>query len=50
MNSNINPNLVVNLYDCFYYYQKDDLLSCYCDRCQNENAQVISKTKLFRYI
>ena len=46
-NSNINPNLVVNLYDCFYYYQKDDLLSCYCDRCQNENAQVISKTKLF---
>ena len=47
MNSNVDPNLVVNLYDCFYYYQKDDLLSCYCDRCQNENAQVISKTKLF---
>ena len=47
MNSNINPNLVINLYDCFYYYQKDELLSCYCDRCNNNNAQVISRTKIY---
>ena len=47
MNSNTNPNLVINLYDCFYYYQKDELLSCYCDQCNNENAQVISRTKIY---
>ena len=47
MNLNINPNLVVNLYDCFYYYQKDELLSCYCDGCNNENAKVISRTKIY---
>ena len=47
MNLNINPNLVINLYDCFYYYQKEELLSCYCDRCNKENAQVISRTKIY---
>ena len=47
MNSNRNPNVEVDLIDCFYYYQKDDLLSCYCDRCQNINAQVLTRTKLY---
>ena len=47
MNSNTNPNIEVNLIDCFYYYQKDDLLSCYCDRCKNINAQVLTRTKLY---
>jgi ubiquitin C-terminal hydrolase len=47
MNTNTNPNVEVNLIDCFYYYQKDDILSCYCDRCQNINAQVLTRTKLY---
>ena len=47
MNSNRNPNVEVDLIDCFYYYQKDDILSCYCDRCQNINAQVLTRTKLY---
>ena len=47
MSSNVNPNLEVNLLDCFYYYQKDEYLGCYCDRCQNNNAQVLTRTKLY---
>ena len=47
MNSGINPSSVVNLIDCFYYYQKDEILSCYCDRCFNNNAQVLTRTKLY---
>ena len=47
MNSRIDPNVAVNLIDCFYYFQKDDILDCYCERCQINNAKVISRTKLF---
>ena len=45
--SGVNPNSAVNLMDCFSYYQKDEILDCYCDRCQLNNAKVISRTKLF---
>jgi ubiquitin C-terminal hydrolase len=47
MNSRVNPNDVVDLIDCFYYHQKDELLDCYCERCQSSNAKVISRTRLF---
>ena len=47
MNSRVNPNDAVDLIDCFYYHQKDELLDCYCDRCQSSNAKVISRTRLF---
>jgi len=47
MNSGVNPNVAVDLIDCFYYHQKDELLDCYCERCQSSNAKVISRTRLF---
>ena len=47
MNQGVNPNLTIYLLDCFAYYQKDDLLSCYCERCQRNDSQVITRTKLF---
>ena len=47
INMGMNPNTEVNLIDCFYYYQKDDLMSGYCDRCGNNDAQIIYRTKLF---
>ena len=47
VSSRVDPNVSVDLYDCFCYYQKDDLLDCYCERCQINNAKVISRTKLF---
>ena len=47
MNQGVNPNLSIHLLDCFYYYQKDDLLSCYCERCQRDDSQVITRSKLF---
>ena len=47
MNMGININNEVNLIDCFNYYQKDDIIIGYCDRCCNDNAQIISRTKLF---
>ena len=47
MNSRVNPNEAVDLIDCFYYHQKDELLDCYCERCQSSNAKVISRTRLF---
>ena len=47
MNANVNPNRAVDLMDCFSYYQKDEILGCYCDGCQNNNAQVVSRTKLY---
>ena len=47
MNQGVNPNLIIYLLDCFAYYQKDDLLSCYCERCQRNDSQVITRTKLF---
>ena len=47
MKANVNPNIAVDLMDCFYYYQKDEILGCYCDGCQNNNAQVVSRTKLY---
>ena len=47
MNSRVNPNDAVDLIDCFYYHQKDELLDCYCERCQSNNAKVISRTRLF---
>ena len=47
MNSRVNPNDAVDLIDCFYYHQKDELLDCYCERCQSSNAKVISRTRLF---
>ena len=47
INMGMNPNTEVNLIDCFYYYQKDDLLSGYCDRCGRNDAQIISRSKLF---
>ena len=47
MNANVNPNIAVDLMDCFSYYQKDEILGCYCDGCQNNNAQVVSRTKLY---
>ena len=34
MNANVNPNIAVDLMDCFSYYQKDEILGCYCDGCQ----------------
>ena len=47
MNMGININNEVNLIDCFNYYQKDDIIIDYCDKCGNDNAQIISRTKLF---
>ena len=47
MNMGININNEVNLIDCFNYYQKDDIIIDYCDRCGNHKAQIISRTKLF---
>ena len=47
MNMGINPNKEVFLVDCFDYYQKDDPIIGYCDRCNNDNAQIITRTKLF---
>ena len=47
MNMGINPNNELNLIDYFSYYQKNDKTICYCDRCGNNNAQIISRTKLF---
>ena len=47
MNQGVNPNLSIHLLDCFYYYQKDDLLTCYCERCQRDDSQVITRSKLF---
>ena len=47
INMGMNPNAEVNLIDCFYYYQKDDLMSGCCERCGNNDTQIISRSKLF---
>jgi ubiquitin C-terminal hydrolase len=49
MNMGMNPNTEVNLIDCFSYYQKDEYMLGYCERCNNNNAQIISRTKLFNF-
>ena len=49
MNSGIDPNKEVNLNECFLYNQKEDYLFGYCDRCGNNNAQLLSRTKLFTF-
>ena len=47
MNNGIDPNKEVNLNECFIYNQKDDYMYGYCERCNNNNAQLLSRTKLF---
>ncbi len=47
MNMRINPNLEVNLIDCFKYYFKDEYMNGYCDSCGDNNAQILSRSKLF---
>ena len=47
MNNGIDPNKEVNLNECFLYNQKEDYMSGYCERCDNNNAQLLSRTKLF---
>ena len=47
MKNGINPNNEVNLIDCFSYNQKDDYMSGYCDGCNSNDAQLLSRTKLF---
>ena len=47
MNMGINPNLQVNLIDCFKYYFRDEYMNGYCDRCGNNNAQILYRSKLF---
>ena len=46
-NMGMNPNTEVNLIDCFNYNQKDEFMIGYCDRCNNNNAQILSRSKLF---
>ena len=47
MNSGINPNNEVNLMDCFRYHNKDELMCGYCNRCGNNEAQILYRSKLF---
>ena len=47
MANGIDPNKEVNLNECFLYNQKDDYMFGYCERCDNNNAQLLSRTKLF---
>jgi len=47
MNYGMNPNKEVSLFDCFIYHQREECIFGYCDRCGNNNAQLISKTRLF---
>ena len=47
MNMRINPNLEVNLIDCFKYYFRDEYMNGYCDSCGDNNAQILSRSKLF---
>ena len=47
MNYGMNPNKVVSLFDCFIYHQREERIFGYCDRCGSNNAELISKTKLF---
>ena len=47
MTNGIDPNKEVNLNECFLYNQKDDYMFGYCERCDNNNAQLLSRTKLF---
>ena len=47
MANGIDPNLEINLNECFLYSQKDDYMFGYCERCDNNNAQLLSRTKLF---
>ena len=48
-NFGINPNNEINLIDCFYYYQKDEIMLGYWDRCGNNNAQILSRNKIFTF-
>ena len=43
----MNPDIEVNLIDCFNYNQRDEFMIGYCDRCNNNNAQILSRSKLF---
>ena len=47
INMGINPQNEVNLIDCFYYYQRDEVIYGHCDRCNNDNALTITRTNLF---
>ena len=47
MANGIDPNIEVNLNECFLYHQKDNYMFGYCERCGNNNAQLLSRTKLF---
>ena len=47
MNSGINPNNEVYLMDCFKYHNKDEYMNGYCDRCGNNEAQILYRSKLF---
>ena len=47
MNSGINPNNEVYLMDCFKYHNKDEYMCGYCDRCGNNEAQILYRSKLF---
>ena len=46
-NMGMNPDSEVNLIDCFKYNQRDEFMLGYCERCNNNDAQIISRTKLF---
>ena len=37
----------VNILDCFYYGQKQNDLDGYCDRCQSNNAKILTVTQIF---
>ena len=46
-NMGMNPDTEVNLIDCFNYNKRDEFMIGFCDRCKNNNAQILSRSKLF---
>ena len=55
MNNNIGMNMGMNfqninqvsLYDCFNYYQKQNEMDGYCEKCGSNNAKIYTVTKIF---
>ena len=47
MGMNFQNNNEVNIYDCFNYYQKQNEMEGYCEKCLSDNAKIFSVTKIF---
>ena len=37
----------VNIIDCFNYYQKQESIEGYCEKCGSNNAQILNETKIY---